>query len=270
VITSVRNPHVAYLRSLQRTRRRREEGLFLVEGLRLAQEALNSGLHPRLVLYDPRALDATALGREVLTRVRQLDRSFEAAPHVIAAAADTKTPAGLVMALPVPTPPPLEESLANTPLVLVLDAIADPGNAGTILRSATAAGLTVVIAGPGTVDLFAPKVVRAGMGAHFRLHLYSLDWASIGSALTPFVQIVGASARASQTIYDIDWKQRSALIVGSEAHGLQPAARALLTTTARIPMAPTVESLNAAVATSIILFHARKHALVLQMRPSCV
>lgn len=168
------------------------------------------------------------------------------------------------MVLPEPDPPTLSE-VDSAALLPVLDGITDPGNAGTIMRSAAAAGLEyVVLAGEG-VDPYSSKTVRAGMGAHFRLHLIQAAWSQLRDALSRFDQGVGADAAAGTTIYQVDWSRRTALIIGSEAHGLSQEARELVTTLARVPMAEGVESLNAAVVASIILFHARKDALAPRM-----
>jgi TrmH family RNA methyltransferase len=139
---------------------------------------------------------------------------------------------------------------------VILDALSDPGNAGTIARTALAAGAGYVAATEGTVDLFAPKVVRAGMGAHFGLSLYTdLRWEEIRGAL-PSVTLVAARADGEDSMYDFVWPERSALVVGSEAHGLSEDAQRAIERTVRIPMKRGVESLNASVAASILMYDA--------------
>jgi TrmH family RNA methyltransferase len=138
----------------------------------------------------------------------------------------------------------------------VLDAIGDPGNAGTLLRSAAAAGVTRVLATTGTVDCYAPKVVRAGAGAHFCLPLLAdCSWELVRQTLPAPCQVLLADARAATAYWDVDWTRPSALIVSNEAHGASAAARALAAAAIAIPMRRT-ESLNVAVAGSIILFEA--------------
>jgi TrmH family RNA methyltransferase len=135
--------------------------------------------------------------------------------------------------------------------------VSDPGNAGTLLRSAAAAGVADVLWGPETVDAFAPKVVRAGAGAHFQLRLTTgASWREIGAALPAGGSIFLAEAHAAQLYWEVDWTQPAALIVSNEAHGASAGARALATGTIAIPMASGVESLNAGVAGSIVLFEA--------------
>jgi TrmH family RNA methyltransferase len=148
-------------------------------------------------------------------------------------------------------------------LILILDGLRDPGNLGTILRSAEAVDVGYVILAPGSVDLYNPKVVRGAMGAHFRLPVHALDWPAISGAVAGRdVWLADAAGRVS---YDaVDWSRPSVLIVGGESAGATEEAAALSTGRVSIPMAAGAESLNAAMAASVILFEAarqrRSHA----------
>jgi TrmH family RNA methyltransferase len=170
---------------------------------------------------------------------------------VIAACATTQTPQGVLVVLPFPV-------LQSRPgMILILDGLRDPGNLGTILRSAEAAGVGQVILTPGTVDLYNPKVVRAAMGAHFRLPAETLDWPVIADRVAG--RSVWLAETEGQVGYDaVDWTKPSVLIVGGEAAGATEAAAALSTGQVSIPMSPGVESLNAAMATTVILFEAAR------------
>jgi TrmH family RNA methyltransferase len=135
--------------------------------------------------------------------------------------------------------------------------VRDPGNLGTILRSAEAAGVGQVILAPGTVDLYNPKAVRGAMGAHFRLPVAGLDWPAIAGRLAG--RAVWLADAAGETPYDqVDWAVPSALIVGGEAAGAGDQAAALATGRVSIPMAGGAESLNAAMAATVILFEAAR------------
>jgi TrmH family RNA methyltransferase len=139
----------------------------------------------------------------------------------------------------------------------VVDAVQDPGNLGTLLRSAEAVGVAQVLCARGTVDAYSPKVVRAAMGAHLRLAIeQDLSWDEIGAQLTSVDHIYAAEAGARMPYYAADWRQPSALIIGNEAHGLSEEARSHATKLISIPMRGRAESLNAGVAGSIILFEA--------------
>lgn len=254
-ITSVSNPRVKQLRSLLANRKeRKRERLFVIEGVRLIEEALRSGAQPDLVVYDPDQLRLSERGQTLLGQIEGRRGAFPATPEVIAAVSDTVTPQGIVAAVAWTELDPRRGGVQ-----LVLDAVQDPGNVGTLLRSAEATGVTQVVCMSGTADLFGPKVVRAAMGAHFRLPLrQDLSWDQVEAALLPADNVYVADARARMPYYAADWRQPSVLIVGNEANGVSNAAQALATKPISIPIAAAVESLNAAVAGSVILFEAAR------------
>jgi len=252
VISSASNPQVKLLRALRGSPKERRGARSLVlEGVRLVADALDSGAELRLALYAPDQLGATPEGAALLDRLAGRPNCLEATPGVVAAAADTQHPQGVVAAAAWPDLEP------QGGVRLVLDAIQDPGNVGTLLRSAEAAGAGLVLCAPGTADPYSPKVVRAAMGAHFRLPILAdADWDAIGYELGGSALVYAADAGASMPYYAADWKQPAALIVGSEAHGVSAAGLALATHRINIPMLGRAESLNAGVAGSVILFEA--------------
>ena len=254
LITSPRNPIVKYVRSLERSRVRQEEGVYLVEGIRLVREALDSRQHATLALYDPDALGRTPAGAALAPQLgRWAERCHEVDQHVLSVAAQTETPAGVLAVLRRPESDRLAGH-AGDRLGLILDCLADPGNVGAILRTAAAAGVDYAVSLPGTVDLFAPKVVRAGMGAHFRLPLYpDISWQELAVAL-PDVPMIAIDAGGSDLVQDVSWPAQMSLVVGNEAHGLSTEAQERVTLRVRIPMRSGVESLNAAVAASIVIY----------------
>ncbi|NTU80724.1 MAG: RNA methyltransferase [Chloroflexales bacterium] len=142
-------------------------------------------------------------------------------------------------------------------LRLVLDGIQDPGNVGTLLRSAEAAGVGLALCATGTADPYSPKVVRAAMGAHFSLPLRAdLGWDEISLELSTCQMVFAADAEATMPYFAADWKQPAALIIGGEARGISDDGMALATHRIAIPMVGRAESLNAGVAGSVILFEA--------------
>lgn len=159
-------------------------------------------------------------------------------------------PVGLLalIAIPVDNPDP-----APWPDGVLIDAIQDAGNVGSILRSAAAAGIARVATGEGSADVWSPKVLRAGMGAHFNLTLHA------GQALTAIARmatgnVIVASGDAGASIYDLDLRSPSIWIFGAEGQGVSSELRAIAAVEARIPMAPGAESLNVAAAAAICLF----------------
>ncbi len=254
VVESTSNPTVRMLRELHTRDGRREQGAFLIEGTRLVAEAVSASWPLLAALYDPERARGDA---ELAALVARIPGALQASPRAIKHACDTVTPQGIVAAAKLPVFPGTLE--AAEPLALVMDGVADPGNAGTLLRSALGAGVRTVLVPRGSVDIFSPKVVRGGMGAHFRLRLGTdLSWGDIAKILGGDRQLVVAEARGETPYYGFDWRRPAALIVGGEAHGPSPEAAQLATGRVSIPLEAGVESLNAAVAGSVILFEAKR------------
>jgi RNA methyltransferase, TrmH family len=278
MITSPANQHIALLRSLQTAKGREAEGLFLIEGPHLLVAALDAQVTPRLLVYDPLALERTVEGRRLLERVADARAAgvevYEALPSAIERASDTRTPQGIVAAVALADVAPDRTRARRRgrarPVLLALDALADPGNLGTILRSALAADADEALLSPGCADPFAPKVVRAGAGAHFHLPIrVGLAWDEIAQrfAGAPAVNDVLVAEASGQTAYDeVDMAQRVALIIGNEAHGVSREAAKLATKRISIPMWNKVESLNAGIAASVILFEAARQRRVRESR----
>lgn len=256
-ITSVHNPVVADIRSLHRRKGRREQGAFLIEGVRLVAEAAALGAPIRSAFVCPEVLgDAELSLRASLAPLIPAPRVVSVGAAVMKLLADTETPQGVVavVALPAMELPRLDPRDA---LLLVLDGMRDPGNVGTLLRAGAAAGCDAVVTTFGSADAYAPKVVRAAMGAHFHVPVISdVAWDWLGPALAPLPGVYGADRAAALTYDAVDWKRGAAIIVGHEDHGLSDEALRWSSGTVVIPMARDVDSLNAAVSGAIILFEA--------------
>jgi TrmH family RNA methyltransferase len=253
VLSSTKNPTIKHLRSLMTDRKdRRRERLFVVEGVRLAEEALRSQVEIVTALYNPEQLATTERGQALLEAVSTLANAHAATPEVLAAVSDTVTPQGIVAAVRWPELKPTGRGVQ-----LVLDALQDPGNVGTLLRTAEATGVSQVVCVAGTADVYSPKVVRSAMGAHFRLPIVQdVHWDDTPTLLIDADHVFAAVASATMPYYAADWRQPSALIVGNEANGVSEQGLAVATKQITIPMVGSVESLNAAVAGSVILFEA--------------
>jgi TrmH family RNA methyltransferase len=150
----------------------------------------------------------------------------------------------------IPIPLPTQPSL-----VLILDAISTPGNLGTMMRTAGAAGIDSVLLAPGCVDAYNPKVIRGAMGAHFRLPIHHLDWEEIANYCQSLD--IWVAETANGIIYtEVPWRQPSAIIIGNEAWGAGIEAHSVAKGSIIIPMAGGTESLNAATASAVLLFEA--------------
>ncbi|MBI3158966.1 MAG: RNA methyltransferase [Chloroflexi bacterium] len=252
MITSPSNPRIKQVRALNaRARERREAGLFVIEGVRLCEEALAAKQRPEIVLHTE---ELDGRGRALLAAFTRAGAPLEAvSPDVMKAASDTQTPQGVLAVLPLsPRPRP-----AQLDFVLVADQVRDPGNLGTLLRSAAAAGVQAVWMHPGTADAYAPKVLRAGMGAHFRLSLETLGYEDIRSAAKRHgLRLLLAAAGQGEPCDRADLGAPLALVVGSEAEGSGAGLTAATDGFVHIPMPGGFESLNAAVAGSILMFEA--------------
>lgn len=246
MITSPQNPKLKLIRALQsRAKARRKENAFIVEGVRLFEEAIKAKWPVRYVLFDNTLSER---GRELLKALGNVDIE-ELDMALFKSISDTETSQGILAVLE-DSPLPLPDSPT---FVLITDQIRDPGNLGTLIRTAAAAGVDAVILPPETTDAFAPKVLRAGMGAHFRLPIVSLDWDEIKArvqGLTVYLaEIPGDVAYTAANL-----TQACTVIIGGEAEGASESARVLANRSIHIPMKDETESLNAAVAGAIILF----------------
>jgi RNA methyltransferase, TrmH family len=252
MITSKSNKTIQLVKSLQTQRKAREqEKLFVMEGVRLAEEVLASGCAVRWILHngklDPRE-------RSVINRLARTGAEVEEVePDVLRTCSDTVSPQNVMIVAQWPDMP-LPECLEWT---LVLDGVANPGNLGTLLRAAEAFGVQAVMLAPGCVDAFNPKVVRGAMGAHLRLPLREAAWPEIAGWLAGS-RVLVAAAREGEPADRIDWTGRVALVLGGEAAGAGEHARGMAAGLVHIPMKGGSESLSAAVAGSILMYEAAR------------
>lgn len=261
-ISSPDNAHVKYVRALEKKRVRYRDKQYLLEGLRLVAHALYRGIRPALVFCTAELADAPR-GQELLARLApSVTPVWIVTPAVLETISDTVTPQGILAVVPMPAVSPAAALQAD--LLLVLDNIRDPGNLGTVLRTAQATRVQAVLLTKGCVDPYSPKVVRAGMGAHLDLPIFpALDWPAINKLIADKQRLL-ADAQGADTLWEVDWVPPTALIVGSEAEGAGQQARDMAQRTVRLPMQGEMESLNAAIATAVFLFEAQR-----QRRQAC-
>jgi TrmH family RNA methyltransferase len=258
-IASTDNESVKYVCSLHRRSTRYRERAFIAEGVRAVEAGVQAGIQPAFLFHTPAVVDLPR-ARAILSQAGQWGVKIKVVSEpVMAAMADTVTPSGILAVfpmLPVSVPSPLAWAL-------VLDGLRDPGNLGTILRSALAARVQLVLTTAGTVDVYSPKVVRAAMGAHFSLNLLvDAPWPAVEEALHGLHFLV-AAPRQGTPYWQVDWRQPTALLIGSEAEGISAQAEKLAMGYAMIPMEEQVESLNAAVAASVLLFEGARQRFYL-------
>jgi TrmH family RNA methyltransferase len=251
VIVSQQNPKVKYVRRLQGSGRfRRKERAFVAEGTRWLSEIILSAGEIRFVLFT-QDWGVSEDHRQLLDRLSS--EVVEVSSEVMRGMSELETSEGILAVLPI-----MEHPLPEKPsMLLVADGISDPGNLGTMIRTAAAAGTDGVILAPGCVDAYNPKVVRGGMGAHLQFPIHRRSWPQIASLTSHMSNWVAASG--DNVSYDqVDWKEPSSLIAGNEAIGAGETARQMFKNRVSIPMLRPMDSLNVAVASGIILFEAAR------------
>lgn len=269
-VVGAKNPAVQHLRRLAgRRSARTEANAFVVDGPVLTLAALDAGIEIEAAYVDEAAAaeargtrSTTAAGLAVvLERLEAADiRVIEVRAGVLAGAVDTVTPHGIaVIARPVTRPLRFVTSSA-TGLVLVLAGIGDPGNAGTLLRSAEAAGAKAVVVTAGSVDLYSPKTVRASAGAIFHVPVVVGEEAvaAIEELRRAGFTTLASAARDGEVYDSVDLTGPVAIVLGSEAHGLAPEVEAVVDRRVTIPMAGRAESLNVAMAGTLLCFESAR------------
>lgn len=245
-LTSIQNPKVKLARSLEKRKAREEAGLFLVEGSKLLAEALAYGFHPVMTF-------ATATWWAAHSTTALPGERYEVADAVLAAIATTETPDGVVALLPLPAgeAPPL----AADAVVAIAHRLQDPGNLGTLVRAADAAGAAAVVVTDGTVDPWSPKAVRATMGSCFHLPIIRMSLAAFKAA-HPALPIYALTLAGATSLYAHDFRPGGAFLIGNEGAGLDAESEALADHRVKIPIPGRAESLNAAMAATICLYEA--------------
>lgn len=254
MITSRDNSSLKFAR---RVRDGKENRLIFVEGVRLAEEALRSGVCIRDAFFSEQSLEDKRIG----ILFSQFEDAKIVSPKAFDSLVDTETPQGIVLIGERP-----KHSIDHLKhveirhIAVYLDRVNNPLNLGAVIRAAEAAGVDLVMTSPGSADAFAPRSIRASMGSCFRLPILEgvdfekmICWAGENGLIT-----TAADIRSSTNHTDTEWTKKRILILGSEAHGLQDRELEMVDERVRISMENGVESLNLAVSAGIILFEARR------------
>lgn len=256
LITSAQNGLLKHLaKILSSAKYRREQRQTALEGVHLLQAFLDSGGVPLQVLLPETRLNHP----EICALIGRLpaDGLYAAADKALAKISSLAEGADIIALIEMPC----DKSLPPTGDCVVLEQVQDPGNIGTILRSAAAAGVKQIVADKGCADIWSPKVLRAGMGAHFLLDI------AVRADLSEWRQLyreaVYATALDSRAVplYALDLRRPAAWLFGNEGSGASPAALALADKSVLIPMAGATESLNVAMAATVCLFEQMRQRL---------
>ncbi|MCS7030742.1 MAG: RNA methyltransferase [Gloeomargarita sp. SKYG116] len=251
VITSRRHPLVHRIRSLHTTKGRREAGEFLLEGTHLLTEALQQGIPLKSICY------TLAWAERHPDVLHQLPPAVAqpVSPQVLDALATTVNPDGVVAIAPIPT---AEPALRVGWLHLLGYRLQDPGNVGTLIRTAAAVGVTQLWLTDDSVDPYHPKVLRSAAGQWFRCppHVCADPLAVLRFYQQKQVQIVATDAQGELVYWQVDWRRPTLLLLGNESQGLPAQWLAAAEQVVRIPQQPGVESLNVAIAAAVCLYEA--------------
>jgi len=256
MITSESNGKIKGIVKLQKSaRERRKKGLFLAEGVKMVREAFSYGKLQGIYFSESFWETSPQGWREITGRI-----PWEVVSEpLFQKMADTVTPQGVLGVVEMPEYS-LEDLLGDARhAYMLLDDIRDPGNLGTILRTAEGAGMSGVIMSRGTVDLFNPKVVRATMGAIFRVPFYVLGNGEglagmIGELKSRDIPVYGTMMDGSMVYDDPDYTRGAGIVIGNEAKGISGEVAEVLTGRIRIPMEGRLESLNASVAAAVLMY----------------
>lgn len=258
MITSMANRKVKYIATLQKkARTRREEDLFVAEGLRMCREILPEEIHE---LFLSESFAATKEGAAQARRAHNVEIVSDA---VFAAMADTQTPQD-ILALVRQRHYTVDEVTAaadgRPALLMVLEHLQDPGNLGTILRAGEGAGVTGILMDGGTADIYSPKVIRSTMGSVLRMPFTYVDDlpAQLDLLKRRGIRLYAAHLAAKHDYDEENYTGSAAFLIGNEAAGLSAETAGKADALVRIPMQGKVESLNAAVAASVLMFEAAR------------
>ncbi len=253
MISSESNTQIKEIAKLQKNaRERRKKGLFVVEGIKLVMEAAKHGRLQQIYVSET-AMEG--LSEEAGKLVWQYPMEI-VTDAVLKSVSETVTPQGILGLVRIPSYD-LEEMIKDEKRAfLLLDNLRDPGNLGTILRTAEGADMSGVILSRECVDLFNPKVVRSTMGAVFRVPFYyTEDLTDVIDILKHRkIPVYGAMLQGSVVYDEVDYRPGAAIVIGNEAKGISDAVAGQLSAKVRIPMAGSLESLNAAVSAAILMY----------------
>lgn len=253
-ITSVNNELIKETSKLKQRKYRNESGLFIVEGLKGVLDAIEFGINIKQIFIEKDSeIDLSPFDNELLYMVTKpvLKKisTTDSPPEILAIAAQKHYS--------------LKDTLKGMPLLAVLDGIKDPGNLGTIIRTATACGVTGIILTDDSVDLYNPKTVRSSVGNLWKMPVVYMDKKNLkkGLAQIPncqFLATVVKEDKSEKLFYDINYQQPTVILFGSEAKGLSQELISIADEAITIPMTNDVESLNLSISAGVILYEAAR------------
>ena len=260
LIVSPKNEVVKQTKKLLLVKNRERTGLMILEGVRLIETALQAGIRFKYFLYSDQVLK-NERGQKLMVYIKNAGlRHNLVTDNIINEISSTESSQGILGVAEKPKVNMNQRLVVPNPLILIIDQIRDPGNLGTIIRSADAAGCSGVICGKGTVDVTNPKLLRSTMGSIFHLPVVVVD--DLREQITDLkkrgIQVIAADSRGDYYYHQLDLKRSTAIILGNEANGISAEILALADKSAKIPILGKAESLNVAIAASLFVYEAVK------------
>ncbi|MGI6097857.1 MAG: TrmH family RNA methyltransferase [Dethiobacteria bacterium] len=263
-ISSLENRYVKSFRLLLKKKYRLRYGKIVLEGFRLIEEALKAGLVPEIFFFEQDLWQREKL-KSILRKLPPGTIKASITKEILYHLSETETPQGVLAVAPFAVNSSLQVSSACNHFLLIIDRLQDPGNMGTIIRTAAAAGIKETVLTKGTIDPTNPKVVRSSMGAVFYLQFsMSADTASLINKLKEKdIQLIASSPKADLDYTIPDYRQPTAFVIGNESKGVDPSILKAATYKVKIPLLGPVESLNAASAAAILIYEGvrQRHSL---------
>lgn len=263
VITSKDNETIKHIKKLKEKKFRDENNEFIIEGIKLLEEAINEkAIVKKVIICDDCNLDGK-IYNSLKYEIAKLECIY-VSEKIFDYISDVKTPQG-IMAVIEKKKNDKETINFSDDIILILDNIQDPGNMGTIIRTADSLNIKQIIISKDSSDIYSPKVVRSTMGAIFRINIIESDnlLETIKILKKHKINVISTSLDTNKSIYDISYN-KTAIVIGNEANGVSAKIQEISDNKVKIPMLGKTESLNAAVATSVILYEAMREKLKLK------
>ena len=256
-ITSRDNKLIKHIKALHQKKYREDEGQFFVEGIKMVDEAISQKADVVNVVVSNDMLTQISGGIEFTDRLKKINVNTNWVPEsIFRLISDTETPQGVLAVIRKMHTTEDEVIYVENGTYVLLDGIQDPGNVGSIIRTADAAGINGVILSRGCVDIYNPKTLRSTMGSIFRVPIIAkADLCIIAKAMKKQgIRVLASSLESECFHYDIDYEGGIALVIGSEANGVGLEMMEMADLTIKIPMRGGAESLNASVAAGILIY----------------
>ncbi len=255
VINSQENQNVKEVRSLSTKKTRDAKGLFVVEGVRAVRDAFEAGAEIEKLFLSEKVINSGELGGKLMTEFAKSENAYLLREELFSKISGTESPQGVLAVVRQPEID-LDKLLSEANFVILLENVQDPGNLGTIVRTADAVGADLVLLAEGCVDVYNSKVVRSTMASLFHVPVARVG--DMGECITSLkdsgLKVVATSGESEISYQNADLKGKIALVFGNEANGLTEDALELSDEVVSIPMPGRAESLNIAVAAGVIMF----------------